>query len=355
MAAPVRRSARSVAQLLAEEPHRFDFYKAVQILEQLAPDAVPVGEGAEPAREPVRFSAEVSLAFPPSDVRSLTPAEDPAAPPTLEVSFLGLAGVHGPLPNVVTEVVLQRHHKRDRAFRAFLDIFNHRLVSLTHRVRRQTRLAVRNEAPERTHFARYLLAFLGLGTPYLRDRMGVSDRALLPFAGLLAGRARSSPGLEILLSEYFAVPVRIHPFAGRWLVLEQDEQTAIGTRLGANNDLMGGAVLGSRVWDRQGTFVIEVGPLTLERFMAFLPVGTAYNPAVALTRYYVGEHLVFDFNLVLRPEEVPQAKLGSATKSGEGGAYLGWTSWLKRAPGSREPGRVQLAGRHRAVPQQTTA
>lgn len=346
MAAPVRRSQRPLADLLLEEPYRFDFYKAVQIIEQQAPGAVPVGQGAEPEREAVRFSADVSLAFPASDVRSVTAPEAPGEPAVMETTFLGLAGVHGPLPNVVTEVVLQRQHKKDRAFRAFLDIFNHRLLSLQYRVRRQTRLAVRNEAPENTHFARYLLAFLGLGTPYLRDRMGVPDRALLPFAGLLAGRARSAPGLETMLSEYFGVPVRVTPFAGRWLVLEPDERTAIGTRLGANNDLGGGAVLGGRVWDVQGTFLLRMGPLTFERFVEFLPVGRAHAPAVALTRYYTGEHLDFDFILMLRAEDVPVARLGSPTAGGQGGSYLGWTSWLRRAPGSRAPGIVRLASRH---------
>lgn len=340
MAASIRRSTRSVERLLFEEPHRFDFYKAVQILEQLHPETIPVGESAEPDREPVRFSSDPSLAFPPSDLKTLKGSGTEKDQPTLTVTFLGLAGVHGPLPNTVTEVILQRQHKRDRAFRSFLDIFNHRLLSLLYRVRRQTRLPLRHEPPEKTHYARYLMAFLGLGTPYLRDRMGLQDRGLLPYVGLLAGRARSAPGLETLLSDYFDIPVTIKPFIGRWLDLAEDDRTTLGLRLGANNALGVSTVVGRRVWDRQSTFLLVLGPLTLDRFRTLLPVGSAFGPATALTRFYVGEHLDFDFHLVLRPEEVPQARLGRAD-----GSYLGWTSWLKRTPGSREAGRVRLSAR----------
>jgi type VI secretion system protein ImpH len=351
MGAPVRRSTRSVVEILYDEPQRFDFYQAALILERLRPDAVPLGEGVERGREAVRFTSDPGLSFPPSDVRALTPAVAPtvgesvAAPPVMEVSFLGLAGARGPLPHAVTEILLQRLRSRDMAFRDFLDIFNHRLVSLMYRVRRHTRLAMSTEPPEKTRFAGHLLAFLGLGTPHLQGRLGPPDRVILPYVGLLAGRARSAPGLEILLSDHFAVPVKVESFVGRHLYLEADERTALGRwESGRNNVLGETAVVGARVWDRQSTFALHIGPLTLRGFLDFLPIGRGHAHAVALTRFHVGEHLDFDLRLTLRPEEVPQARLGRTD-----GSYLGWTSWLKRRPESRRPGRVRLSARRQTA------
>lgn len=352
MGASVRRSKRTLTETLFEEPHRFDFYQAVLILERLRPACVPLGEGVERSREAVRIASDPGLAFPPSDVRALSKgmggeveasaeAKEGEAPPRMEVSFLGLAGARGPLPHAVTEILLHRLRHKDLAFREFLDIFNHRLVSLMYRVRRHTRLALSTEPPEKTRFAGYLLACLGLGTPHLRDRLGPPDRVLLPYVGLLAGRARSGPGLEILLSDHFGVPVKVQGMVGRYLTLDEDERTVLGPPgLGRNNVLGESVVVGARVWDRQSTFVLDVGPLTLRQFLGFLPVGRPHSHAVALTRFYAGEHLDFDLHLQLRPEEVPQARLGRRD-----GSYLGWTSWLKRRPDSRQPGLVRLASR----------
>lgn len=347
MGAPFRRSTRSVAQRLFAEPHRFEFYQAVRILEQLRPQCVPLGEGVEPQREAVSFASDPGFAFPPSDIRALTPSEEDAAlPPRMEVTFIGLAGARGPLPNAATEVLLQRARHRDTAFRDFLDLFNHRIVSLMYRVRRHTRLSLGTEPPEQTRFARYLEAFLGLGTPNLRGRLGAPDRALLRYVGLLAGRARSAPGLEILLADYFAVAVRVQSFVGCHLVLDEEERTAIGRYdRGRNNALGQSVVVGARVWDRQSRFAVHMGPLTFSQFLAFLPIGGAHGVAAALTRFYVGEHLDFDIRLILRPDEVPQARLGR-----QDGSRLGWTSWLRRQPGDTRPGLVRLAARRDGTP-----
>lgn len=344
MGAPFRRSKRSLTQTLFDEPQRFEFYQAMLLLERLRPDCVPIGEGVERDREAVRLTSNPGLAFPPSDVRSLTEGAD-GAPPRMEVSFLGLAGARGPLPHAVTEVLLSRLRSKDSAFRDFLDIFNHRLVSLMYRVRRHTRLSLSTERPEDTRFAGHLLALLGLGTPHMKDRLGPRDRVLLPYVGLLAGRARSGPGLEIMLSDHFRVPVRVEALVGRHLVLDEDERTALGgPGLGRNNVLGESVVVGARVWDRQSTFALHIGPLTLRQFLGFLPIGRSHGDIQALTRFYVGEHLDFDLRLNLRPEEVPQARLGRTD-----GAYLGWTSWLKRSPDSRQPGLARLAVRRQGT------
>ena len=53
----------SVARLLFAEGWRFELHQAVRLLERMAREAVPVGEGTEPEREAVRFSSRVGLDF----------------------------------------------------------------------------------------------------------------------------------------------------------------------------------------------------------------------------------------------------------------------------------------------------
>lgn len=66
----MRRSHPSVADLLFEEPYRFDFFQAVRLLDRLRA-GVPVGHDGPPRREVVRFAGRPSLKFPPSTIVDL--------------------------------------------------------------------------------------------------------------------------------------------------------------------------------------------------------------------------------------------------------------------------------------------
>src|SRR5215468_9827462 len=126
-------TAHSVATGLFEEGHRFDFYQAVRLLELLYPSRVAVGTGAEPDKEAVRFTSSASLAFPATAITTIQARNHDVPPAAMTVNFLGLAGCLGPLPAHYTERLLERAWRQDTAFRDFLDIFNHRLVSLLYR------------------------------------------------------------------------------------------------------------------------------------------------------------------------------------------------------------------------------
>src|SRR5690606_12637601 len=164
-------AARPAGDWLRAGAHRLDFFQAVRLIEGLSPGRTPVGEGAEPAREPVAFSSEVGLAFPVSDIARIRPPEAPGAPFGVSVNFMGLAGHAGPLPDVYTELIMDRAGMQDHALRDFLDVFNHRLVSLLYRTRKYHRVGFAPLAPEDSHVARYLFSLIGLGTDGLRERM----------------------------------------------------------------------------------------------------------------------------------------------------------------------------------------
>lgn len=337
LASPIGGAPGSVAADLFGAAQGFDFYQATALLHRMQPGAVPVGFGSDPSREPVRFTSSISLKFPASDIEHLGPGK----PPQMRVAMMGLAGAQGPLPRAVTEVVLARVQRKDTAFRAFLDVFNHRLVSLHYRVRGENRIGLSPVQPHRSRAAKYLYALAGLGTPHTQGRAGLPDRSLLGHIALIAGTQRSQTGLERILSTHFSVKAEVKPFRGRWLVIAGEDRTAIG-RGGRNRGLGRETVLGGRVWDVQSCFTIALGPLGYEDFNAFLPIADRFRPLVAIARFYFGEEYDFDIELRLKPEAVTQAKLGARD-----GARLGWNAWIGRAQAACEKGpvTVTLAGR----------
>lgn len=327
-----------VDEWLYAEAYRFDFFQAVRLLEMSATTSAPVGEGAEPAREAVRFKSSVALDFAASDVADVRPASDAGGAAEMTVNFMGLAGATGPLHTPSTELIIERASRKDTALRDFLDIFNHRLVSLLYRTRKLHRVGLDNAPPGEERVSRYLYAVAGLGTPGARGRMQVKDRALLFYAGLLGQQPRSMTGLERILSDYFRVGARGVPFHGRWHALESSQWTRLGAHGGRNNSLGADSVVGTRFWDQQGAFEIELGPLTLDEFMDFLPTGWAFRPLCDLVRFYVGDELDFTFRLTLKASQARGTRLGA-----EAGARLGWTSWLKTEDWTEDDSQVRVS------------
>jgi type VI secretion system protein ImpH len=301
---------------------QYEFHAMVKLLEAMRPDATPLGEGFDPSQEPLRIRSRVSLSFPNTDVYKLTPTKEADIPPLLETNFLGIAGVTGPLPTPYTQLLIRRKERKDTAFRDFLDIFNHRLVSLLHLIRKKYWVGIKHERPEDSFIGKSLISLLGLDGEHLRGRLGIQDRSLLYYTGLLWQRPRSCVGLERLLTSFFKVPVWIKQFEGKWVHIPVEEQTIIG-KTGQYHRLGQTTILNARYWDPQLMFIIHMGPLTLDQYINFLKPGKGYFQLTNLVRYYLGSHKEYRINLILRKDQLPKTKLGY-------GLALGWTTWLNR-------------------------
>jgi type VI secretion system protein ImpH len=341
MATSSRGTDPPLERTLFDEPYRFDFFQAVRLLERLLPERARVGVEARPAREVVRFLSKLSLVFPPSTIDRLEPSTDPAKAPRMTVAFLGLTGPSGVLPHVYTELLMQRERAGDRTLIDFLDLFNHRLISLFYRAWEKHHVVVAHERGEDDRFARYLFALMGLGIPPLRGRNSFPDVALLSYSGFFARRHRPAVVLESLLSDVFEAPVAVEQFFGHWLHLSPGDRSTIGAN-GANNSVGVSMVVGERVWDEQGSIRIRLGPLKFEQFRSFLPDGSAYRHLAELVRLFIGPELDFDVQLVLEAAEVPGCRLTSAP--GEG-IRLGRFAWPKNRQLGRDPDEAVFRAR----------
>jgi type VI secretion system protein ImpH len=346
MAAASGRTDPSVADRLFAEGYRFGFFQAVRVLERLSPDREPVGEDAKPHREVARFRARQVLEFPASEIYEVNPAAEEGRPPEMTVAFMGLTGPLGVLPRHYTELIIERTRRKDHTLREFLDLFNHRFISLFFRAWQKYRFFVGYERALASQagydpFSLCLFDLIGMGTKGLRGRLQIEDETLLFYAGLLAQNPRSASALEGILEDYFGAPARAAQFVGQWLFLAEDQRTRLG--LGEANSVIGvNAVIGSRVWDQQAKFEMRVGPLTYDRFCGFLPSGDAFRPLAQLIRFFVGQEFDFDVRLVLRAAEVPGCRLGGGR---ERAVRLGWSTWLKTADFARDAEDTLITGR----------
>jgi type VI secretion system protein ImpH len=330
-------AATEVGEKLRREPFSFDFFQAVRQLERLLPERTSVGRFAHPETVVTRFKAHPSLAFPASQIQAMESPD--SGPVKMTVNFMGLTGPEGVLPNSYTSLLIERLRESDSSPRDFLDIFNHRIISLFYRAWRKYRFDVAYEQGERDLFSRHLHSLLGLGSEGLRDRQAVSDDSLIYYAGLLAQRPRSAQALQQILSDYFDVPVQIEQFAGAWYRLDPATQCRLTEGRDESEELGFGAVIGDEVWNQQSKVRIVLGPLTLERYADFLPHGKSWLPLEAWVQFFSNEW-DFEVKLILEREQVPACSLGA---EGASGPRLGWVSWVKSAPFRRDPDDTVLA------------
>jgi type VI secretion system protein ImpH len=256
----------------------------------------------------------------------------------MHVNFMGLTGPLGVLPLAYSELVLDRLRNKDATLRDFLDLFNHRMISLFYQAWEKYRFFVSYERGERDLFSHHVLALLGLDTPGLEDRQDVPDDSLLFYSGLMGAHGRSAIGLEQLLSDYFGAAVEVEQFVGAWYPVETDSQCSLSETGSFSEQLGFGAVLGDQIWDQQSRIRIRMGPLPLPQYKDFLPGGLAHRRVKALAAFYMGREYDVELQLVLKREDVPQFELSA----GETGPQLGWTSWVKSGDFLRDPGETIL-------------
>jgi type VI secretion system protein ImpH len=313
--------------MLEEQSFSFSFFQAVRLLERMYPDRQPVGNFAQPSSEAVRFAVPATLQFPASEVQAITWRDD--GPPQMTVNFFGLTGPSGVLPLYYTELIAGRLTEGDRALNDFLNIFNHRFISLFYRAWAKHHFSVAYEKAESDRFSMHLLGLIGLGTPGLQDRQNLPDDFFIYYAGLLARHPRSAVDLKQIIADYFDAPVEIEEFAGSWCKLDPAIQTCLGEEDSDSSRLGFGVIAGDEVWQDESTVKIKLGPLPLEQYLEFLPGGGAHEALRTLTRFFSGNELDFELELMLHRDAVPKCVLGA---EGPEAPRLGWVTWVKSLP-----------------------
>jgi type VI secretion system protein ImpH len=322
------------------------FVPLVALLEQLTAGAVRVGGDGPPAEEAIRFRHDPSLTFSSGDVSQvrLVPRVDewgqshggPKHVFEVVTTFLGLTGASSPLPGYMVEEIAQEDP--DRPLRQhFLDLFHHRLLSLLYRA--LTRYMPEAEATRAGDdvWTRRVLALAGLDTYERGPSVGLSVSQLLRLAPLLATRARTGRTLELALSDVLRedlgeARVTVRQFAGSWVEVDSEQRMMLGK---LNSHLGRTSMLGGKLFDRAGKFIIGISPLEGGTYHRLLPEGDLSPLVREVVALVVRDPLECALELGVREDVL--------------GAFQ-----LKMKNAARLGRNTYLGGRHGAVPRLRT-
>ncbi len=304
-------------QSLLDNPSEHDFYQAVFALQkQLAQGKAQyrkVGHDSLPKNELVRFKAQQHLGFPGQPIKAVSEngtSKDVISVDML-VSFMGLTGSSGALPQHYSELVLERLKLKDTGMKDFYDLFNHRLISLFYRAWEKYRFSVNYQSdlshtPDSFSFAINKLA-------------GNKDNNLL-YAGIFNKKIRSVDGLISILSHFTQSEVSVKQFKGKWQKLAPNEQTRLAARTlpeGQHARLGMGASIGSRVWDINSGIDIFIKPKADNSLSNYDQRLKIVKEVKSLVSSYLGIGIKFKLFLEIKQGIMPIVQLS------KGGVPLG--------------------------------
>jgi len=349
MVAEGGRRPSDLKSVLLTEGWRFSFFQAVRLLQLMAPDCTPVGSGDNAVAEAVRFSSHVTLSFPPSDVHEIKPPVAESDTTGMVVNFMGLASPmsYGSLPTPYTELIMSLERDKTRSLAEFLDLFNHRLISLFYRAWEKYHYAIvyeRSGQAQRGLIEKILFSVMGLGTDGLLKPLAINGRALLGRAHAVGGRGVSALGLGGLVQDYFRVPARVVQFIPAWYEIEDSEVCRLGLQ---SCNLGEDMCLGSRTRMAQSRFRVRLGPLSWGQAAGFLPNGDAFESLSEICTLVAGPEFDFEFQLQLATGCTPPLRLGTASE--HGAPRLGWSTWLRRSNGDDQSADVIINGERSAA------
>ncbi len=323
MASPERKSHVDLSALLSAEGKSFDFFRAVQVLQRLAPNTVPVGHLGPPESEAIRFAHAPDLSFSASDIDKIEPRVVRAGRVYARITstFLGLFGSASPLANYMSEDLLRAEAADNTSVRAFYDLFHHRVLSLFFRAWKKHRFSAGFRVDATDSFSRRAVSFVGVDLHGAVPKHGLPPGDLLALAPLVSQRTRPARTLQIILERLLpGTRVAIESFVPRRVVLDHTQRALLGVQ---NSTLGVDFTIGRSVLDRSGAFRVVVGPVSYEAYESFAPGGRHHGTLRKIVNQFSGGTLEAELELRLSEDQSPRFQLGSKR-----GATLGLTTQL---------------------------
>jgi type VI secretion system protein ImpH len=330
MATSRRRKSLNLVEQLQSEPHRFDFFQAVRLLERAAcmhPDkdefaTDSVGALARPDQEAMHFTSRPSLAFNGTDVTKISQkrisnydTEDNSVLQwQVEVAMMGLTGSQGVMPHYLSEIVLSELRKKSSALKDYFDLFNHRTISMFYEAWQKYHLAPNYERSQQSDalkediFTDALLSLSGIGLSEQRYRSSIPDEHIAGFSGHFGRTICSAESLRSSISGMFGLNIEIDQFQGQWYDLPSDvhcRMPCADNPMGTNNQLGVSTVIGARCYQAQNKFSVIIRPVSEEEFMALAPGSKRLEELKSFIKLSVGGEQDFDLEIKLSDDQIP--------------------------------------------------
>ena len=353
MSSKIWRKDPSITEELIAEPYLFTFFQAVRLLERASVfddkkiSNQPLAGFTPPNTEALRIHSHQSFIYHSAEISAIetTNSSTDLIQWQMFINFMGLSGSSGVLPYHYTELILQRLKVKDQSLIKFLDLFNHRTVSLFYQSNIKYRLPLAYEKnklfssskPDTDSHSKVLLSLMGLGTGKLNNRLFTKDESLIFYSGLFNQSVRTVSGLQQILQHHFDVPVEIKEFVGQWENVLEDALSRLPSKAhpkGCNGQLGISTMLGSKAWFAQYKIHIILKPENKQQFNKFSPGTNTLAALNELVRLYVGLEFDYDFIVRMKKSSLPDAP----SMNNHTPLILGWNTWLPERT-KNQPGR----------------
>lgn len=292
------------------------FFQTIENSDESSPTEVHIK-----AFESIRLRATVRYNAPPTAVDKIEIAKYQGEfQPVVWINFTGIAGIQGPLALVYTEQVFRNTRARDNAAATFLDIFNHRIISLFYSSH-STIPGFAPISPHQSPIGKILLALGGQEASYIPHPE--LKTYLLTYKHLFWKCVRSAENLRQILSSFFSAEVFVGEFYGQYVPIDPQKLTRIGIRGGEFNTLGRDAFLGDRSWRQDRKIQIMIHDMKLEQYALFNPYTEGMNLLhfIRICRSYVPSTIGFEAYLSVQKGHKKTTILGQQH-------YLGFDTWL---------------------------
>ena len=285
-----------------DRSHAFNFYRFCQLLEKQLSAQKPIGSTFTPKDDPVRFRPHPGMGFPVSELKAVeTDPQRPDAPPTVRTTFMGLYGVDSPLPTSYIDDIAQKREGHE-ALEAFLDIFNHRMMTQFYRIWRKYSYPATFEDGGTDKTSRSLMALTGI-----TDSGDVPASRLLALLQPLVRTTRTAEGIaSVIRTQAPNTQVTIKPHkvtrmpAGKRAKFSFSDQQKLGDHL----------VLGSETTDANCCIGIEMFTEDAAEARGWLPGGQLGKDVFDLLRVYLGCDYDASLSLTIPMKLAPLPRLG---------------------------------------------
>ena len=216
--------------------------------------------------------------------------------------------------------------------RDFLDLFNHRLITLFYLAQKKYRPESSPDVKKRLKHTNMLYSLIGAPPEEIRKTSCLNWLKLLKFTGLLAMKNGNPEVICKVIAGYFGLPLQhitISEGIERAVRIPEFQRWRLGIE---NTQLNRTAIVGDNVPDHQGKFRVNVNELDVRTFVRFLPFpkeqradrqGDLHDPLVELCEFLRAPEQTFDVCLKLSEHESVPFTLEENSVN-----RLGWSCWL---------------------------
>lgn len=278
----------------------FNFYRFCQLAERSA--NTRLGEGASPKPDPIRLLPYAGMGFPAGELRATeTDAEHPERPPVVRVNFMGLYGVESPLPTALTDDIT-RGREGHEAMMAFLDIFNHRILTQYYRIWRKYHYPQAFEPGGTDAVSQSLMALTGI----TRSENPPASRLLALLPTLLHPTHTADGLAAVIEAQAERTRVEVKPHYPVMMPVEERARLSMDNRRTLGEHL----ILGDEVRDANYCAAVEMYTDDPDEARGWMPDGQLRKDVMALLKVYLGCDYDVRLWVTIPTRLLPRPRLG---------------------------------------------